>query len=139
MSEEQVLEHEVVPASEDLAEGREEESDKFEHPHGLVDPAARVLPPYTREGGLALSAAEVEMDLSPVFPFSTCYAACFACLAPGSSPGGQASVNKRRLSSFTDKRPKVLQTARQARSKLRHSDPRFDRLCSSCAASEQRR
>jgi hypothetical protein len=50
MSEEQVLEHEVVPAAEDLAEGREEEAGKFEHPHRLVDPAARVLPPYGRCG-----------------------------------------------------------------------------------------
>jgi hypothetical protein len=32
-------------ASEDRAEGGEEEADKFEHPHRLVDPAARVLPP----------------------------------------------------------------------------------------------
>ena len=47
MSEEQVLEHEVVPASQDLAEGREEEADKFEHLHRFIDPAARVLRPYS--------------------------------------------------------------------------------------------
>ncbi len=45
MSEEHVLEDQVVLAAEDLAESREEEAGKFEHPHGIVDPVARVCRP----------------------------------------------------------------------------------------------
>ncbi len=64
MAEEQVLEYEVVPASEDLAEGREAEADKFEHPHRFVDPAARVLPPYSEVVALDRSTFDTD-DVRP--------------------------------------------------------------------------
>jgi hypothetical protein len=39
-----------MPAAEDLTEGREQEAHKFNHPHRLVDPAARILPPHKASG-----------------------------------------------------------------------------------------